>query len=255
MLKYWATKPAIRSLADDTRTLSLHVLSSAGFGKSYPYRGSDESPSIEGSTSYKDSLKVILDNCIPLVVLGPENLSKPWLPGSWRKIYQATVTFRNYMTSIYEEEKQAMLYGKPRSNNLMTSLIRTSQAMAEATGANTVKHGDALSKHEQGGLTEEEIYGNIFVFNFAGHDTTAHVLAYSIVLLATRPDLQVWLTEELNNVLGDQDLQQSSYNVVFPRLKRCLAVLVIAPKPLLSCKRLTTTVSIHSMKRSVSTPQ
>ena len=100
-----------------------------------------------------------------------------------------------------------MLHDKPSSNNLMTSLIRTSQTMAEVTGADTATHGNALSEHEQGGLTEEEIYGNIFVCNFVGHDTTAHVLAYSIVLLATRPDVQDWLTEELNNVLDDQDLQ------------------------------------------------
>ena len=228
MLEYWSSKSSIRSVADDTRTLSLHVMSSAGFGKSYPYQGADEPSGTEDSTSYKDSLKLILDNCIPLVVLGPKNLSKWWLPKRWKRIYQATVTFRNYMTRLYEEEKQAMLHAKPRSNNLMTSLVRASQEMAQAAAADADagQEKGAVSRHEQGGLTENEIYGNIFVFNFAGHDTTAHTLAFGIVLLATRPDVQDWITEELHYVLGDRDPELWSYNAVFPSLKRCLAVLV-----------------------------
>lgn len=225
MLTYWSSKSSIKSVADDTRTLSLHVLSSAGFGKSYPYRGSEELPSAEDSTSYKDSLKIILDNCIALVVLGPNNLSKWWLPKRLKKVYQATVVFRTYMTGLYEEEKQAMLHGETESNNLMTSLIRSSQKMTVEANADSEKRGPLLD-HEQGGLTENEIYGNIFVFNFAGHDTTANILAFGIVLLATRPDVQDWSAEELLYVLGDQGPENWSYNAVFPRLKRCLAVLV-----------------------------
>ena len=52
MLEYWSTKPAVNSVSDDVRTLSLHVFSSAGFGKSYPFRGSDEDMGDNDSTSY-----------------------------------------------------------------------------------------------------------------------------------------------------------------------------------------------------------
>lgn len=38
MIRYWSSEPAIRNMADDTRTLSLHVLSRAGFGKSFPFQ-------------------------------------------------------------------------------------------------------------------------------------------------------------------------------------------------------------------------
>jgi cytochrome P450 len=201
-------------------------MSSAGFGKSYPYQESDEPSNTEGSASCKDSLKLILDNCIPLVVLGPKNLSKWWLPKKWKRIYQATITFRNYMTRIYEEEKQTMLHGISSSNNLMRSLITASQSMAEAADADAKEGKSTLLRPQQGGLTEEEIYGNIFLFNFAGHDTTAHSLAFGIVLLATRPDVQDWISEEIRHVLADQDTENWSYSEVFPRLKRCLAVLV-----------------------------
>lgn len=118
------------------------------------------------------------------------------------------------MTSVYEEEKRSVADGNKRSSNLMTSLVRAS-ANAERSDGN-----------HQGGLTEWEIYGNIFVFNFAGHDTTANSLAFAIALIATRPDVQDWISEEINAVLGDQDPVTSTYVESFPRLKRCLAVTV-----------------------------
>lgn len=157
---------------------------------------------------------MILDNCIPLLALGPNNLTKWWLPKSCKELHQAIVTFRKYMTSVYEEEKRSVADGNKRSSNLMTSLVRAS-ANAERTDGN-----------HQGALTEREIYGNIFVFNFAGHDTTANSLAFAIALIATRPDVQDWISEEINAVLGNQDPATSSYVESFPRLKRCLAVAV-----------------------------
>lgn len=164
---------------------------------------------------------MILDNCILLMVLGQQFLSKKWLPSKWRKLHQATITFKRYMTEVYEEEKASMAKGNQGGGNLMTSLIRASAEVAGMTEIDI--HG---SIHNQGGLTENEIYGNMFVFNFAGHDTTAHTLAFAIVILSAHPDVQDWLSEELQYVLGDTELETWNYTDKFPRLKRCLAVLV-----------------------------
>lgn len=180
MLRYWAQKPSIKSIADNIRTLSSWVQ----------------------------------------IICPIDGFQK------WKKIYQATLTFRNYMTRIYEEEKQALNHEKAESNNLMTSLIRASQHMTEEIDAETVNMEIDYSSQEQKGLTESETYCKIFAFNFAGHDTTAHTLAFGIVLLATRPDVQDWLAEEIPHMLGDQELRDLSYNATFPRLNRCLSVLV-----------------------------
>ena len=124
------------------------------------------------------------------------------------------------MTEVYEEEKTSMAQGKPQANNLMTSLIRSaSQPVLED------EQGD-FSSREPTGLTEIEVYGNIFVFNFAGHDTAAHTLAFAVVLLSTKPLVQDWLHEELIPVLGSNPTQNYGYSEIFPKLKRCLAVLV-----------------------------
>ncbi|KAL8955874.1 MAG: hypothetical protein Q9193_006423 [Seirophora villosa] len=218
LIHYWSSKPSITSVAADTRTVSLHVMSGAIFGKSYPFRGADEEvpTTTESSSSYGEALKTILDRCIPLVVLGRKNLSKPWLPKSFRELYQATRVFQDHMTQAYEGEKRAMMRNEKLENNLMTSLVRASLVDADQKGRTTGSH--------QEGLTEEEVYGNVFVFNFAGHDATANSLAIGICLLATRPDLQDWIAEEINSTLIGVESKDSSYGAVFPRLPRCLAV-------------------------------
>ena len=220
MIRYWSSNPSTHSVAEDTRSVSLHVMSDAVFGKSYPFRGSGEPrlSSEEDSTSYGEALKLILDRCIPLVVLGRKNLSKSWLPKSFRELYQATVVFQEHMTKAYEDEKQATVRGENQVSNLMTALTRASQANASKK--------DTYAGSYQEGLTEEEIYGNIFVFNFAGHDATANSLALGISLLATRPDVQDWIADEINAVLAGVNSEESSYETVFPQLKRCLAVTV-----------------------------
>ncbi len=223
MIKYWSSKSSINSVAPDTRTVSLHVMSGAIFGKSYVFRGADENTSStkEDSSSYGEALRIILDRCIPLVVLGRKNLSKKWLPKSFRELYQATLVFQEHMTKAYEGEKRAISRNDKLENNLMTSLVRASQANVDQRGSTTGSH--------QEDLTEEEVYGNVFVFNFAGHDATANSLAIGICCLATRPDIQDWIAEEINAVLTGVESTKSSYEATFPRLPRCLAVVVSDP--------------------------
>ena len=221
MIQYWSSKSSISSTADDTRTFSVHVLSSAGFGKSYPFQGLRENSTSITATSYNESLQMILDNCILLMVLGQRFLSKTWLPSKLRKLHQAIVSFKGYMTEVFEEEKASMAVGRKGGRNLMTSLVRDS-----TNNAGKLLSTSQASAHGQGGLTESEIYGNMFIFNFAGHDTTSHTLAFAIHLLAAHPSVQEWLSEELIHVLGDTESYDWNYTYVFPRLKRCLAVMV-----------------------------
>lgn len=211
VLRYWTSKTSVKSTAEDLRTLSLHVLSRAGFGKSFKFEGHDEKRSSAGPPSnYNESLQTILENLILIVGLGTKFLANPWLPRKLRLIHQACVSFQAYMTQLYEEEKLAFAEGEVRDHNLMTSLIRASQNEA---------------KTSEGGLTESEIYGNMFAFNFAGHDTTAHTFTFALYFLAAHPDVQDWISEEIQCVLGDRQPHEWDYRTDFPRLKRCLSVM------------------------------
>lgn len=46
------------------------------------------------------------------------------------------------------------------------------------------------------------VMGNIYVFLLAGHDTTAHTLAFALSLLALYPDIQMRALEQINSVLA-----------------------------------------------------
>lgn len=201
MLRYWTSRSAVSSIADDLRTLSLHVLSRAGFGKAFKFQGHLEKAAV--ATSYKESLKTVLDNCVLIMALGTKFLAKPWLPSRLRRVHQAYVAFQQYLTNLYESEKRHMADSHSKDRTLMSTLIQASAEEAESTS-----------------LTERELYGNMFLFNFAGHDTTTHTLTFALMYLAINPQAQDWIAEEIAAV-SDWD-----YPAAFPRLPRCSAVLM-----------------------------
>ncbi|KAI0141858.1 putative cytochrome P450 [Xylariaceae sp. FL1272] len=211
MIRYWLARPSIRTTADDARTLSLDVLSKVGFGTSFRFEGSEEASHAKPAESYKQSLQLILENCILIIAMGPPFFTKmPWLPQKWREIGEAVTAFRKFMTDMYEAEKRRISSG-------------TSSAAGDSTFLSSLAKA-SLNAKDGKGLTEQEIYGNIFVINFAGHDTSAHVFTFAIYFLAANPQVQDWLSEELKLVLGNSTPYQWEYRL-FPRLKRCLAVL------------------------------
>jgi cytochrome P450 len=213
MLRYWSSKSFVKSSAEDLRTLSLHIMSRAGFGKSFKFQGHDERESAapeDLSMSYKDSLNIILENCILIFALGTKFLAKSWLPHKLRRIHEACTSFQKHMTQVYEEEKLSFVQGKSADRNFMTSLVRASQ--------------DEATQSSLGGLTESEIYGNMFTFNFAGHDTTAHTFTFALYFLCANPAIQDWISEEIHHVMGDRQPHEWLYSDS-PRLKRCLAVM------------------------------
>ncbi|KAF7955583.1 hypothetical protein EAE96_004509 [Botrytis aclada] len=225
MVSYWVDREdsTIRTTAEDAKTFSLNVLTSAGFGKSYSFKPSsliDHGPN--HSMSYKESLRLIVGNAIPILITGPNFLLKwkSYLPRSLQEIAQATVEFKAYMTEMVQEERELISAGKQSKPNLMTSLIRASHSSHDSTAEN-----DNFGR-KQHGLSEFEILGNMFVFNFAGHDTISHTLCYALNLLAAHPAVQDWISEEVNAVFLNSDDSTWDYEQSFPKLKRCMAVML-----------------------------
>lgn len=166
VLQYWKSlEPPIRRIAKDTRTLSLHVLSGAGFSKSYSFHKSAEAAKPGQFFNYRDSLAIILENIILILICGPKFLTYKFLPQSWTRIGQATTDFKFHMTEMVNEEKSLIAKGKLGGGNIINSLICASEEMTKSSA------GSEEDSKITRGLTEEEIYGNIFVYNFAGHDT------------------------------------------------------------------------------------
>ncbi|RYO79854.1 hypothetical protein DL766_003109 [Monosporascus sp. MC13-8B] len=222
MLRSWAStaEVGIPSVQKDTRTLSLNVLASTGFRKSYDFHGSAD-PTIDEEGGYRDSLQTVLDNIIPLMLIPYRLLTGPMVPRSWARIGDAAVSFKKYMVKMLEEETTALNQGKPGSGGTMTAFVRALDVHNRETSTSETKDEGAKK-----GLSVDEIFGNLFVINFAGHDTTANTLAFGMLLLAAHPDVQAWISEEITLVTKDVPIDEWDYKDLFPQLKRCRAVLL-----------------------------
>ncbi len=61
------------------------------------------------------------------------------------------------------------------------------------------------------GLSDETIIDNIITFLFAGHDTTAHSMAFTIYELCKNPDILQKVREEIDSVLGTDKIGDWSH--------------------------------------------
>ncbi len=207
MLQQWlsAGSKGVSTLGPDTRTLTLDVLAKAAFGKSFDFRGSDEEVNPQGPMSYRDALSIILHDALLLLALRQGLVKRLAFIPRLGRLNSAIEQFKKYMTDMFNESAQASKNGQKARGNLIGSLVKASK-------------DDKL-------ITPEEVIGNIFVFSFAGHDTTAHSFAFSFMLLAGHPDVQDWISDELRYFSNSEQDLANRYDI-FPKLVRTLAVLV-----------------------------
>ena len=131
---------------------------STGFGKSFFDRSTEEMLREGGSFTYKDSLSLILENAILIILLGPNLLTgnlQWFLPKHWHQVDQATSTFKKHIADSIKEEKELMAEGKANRGDFMSAMVGASEEEARIFDAST---GRLLH-----GLTETEIFRNIFV--------------------------------------------------------------------------------------------
>ena len=85
-------------------------------------------------------------------------------------------------------------------------------------------------------LTESELYGNIFVYSLAGYETTASTMTFALCFLATNPEIQNWVTKEVDDYYTN--VSRHDYAATYLKLVRCLSwmyetLCLATPAPLL----------------------
>ena len=217
MLRSWMRKgpKGVENTSNETMALALHVLTAAGFGKTYEFDSGVQKISTGHSMSYRDALKMVLGNLYGAIITSALFMNLPdfLTPSGVRKIKAAVIEFKIYMFEMVEEEKKTIRNRDGEKDNLMSVLLRSSQSESEGKGRTA--------------LNDEEIFGNLFIYNLAGHDTTANTLAYAITLLSADRKCQDWIGEEVEAVFsGREHVEDWEYENAFPKLKRCLALMV-----------------------------
>ncbi|GME56887.1 uncharacterized protein K452DRAFT_130448 [Neofusicoccum parvum] len=191
MLDYWKRLGEVRSTAQDLKIFALDIFVSAG---------------------YRDSLALIL-------AMDPNLVPRITFPAKLARVGQAIVSFKEFMVQDLEGEKKTIAGRRVTRENLMTNLMRAS--VESAAGGDGPEETDGKPRAS---LSHEEIFGNMFVFNFAGHDSTVHSLTYAFYLLAAHSEVQDWINEEIRLVFKNSNVSTWSYES-FSQFQRCLAVL------------------------------
>jgi cytochrome P450 len=222
MLEHWNEKKEgakVNTVPHDTAKLALHVLTGAGFGMTHSFRGSLDTPRDGYRLTYRDSLEIAMGDVILMIVVPAVVYSLPWLPEKLANYKMAVGEFRRYLREMVAAAKVKALEGAPAEPDLLNTLVQKSQA------ADMGK--DAENSNSQNGLSDDEIYGNLFMFSFAGHETTANALAYAIYLFAAFPEWQEWVGVEVEEVFkGHGSIDTLNYEELYPQLKRCGAIMV-----------------------------
>ncbi|KAG8884275.1 hypothetical protein FRB98_002548 [Tulasnella sp. 332] len=200
------------------KELTLLILMGAAFGRIEDW--SPEATHPQGHTmSFRNSLQIILKyfiiyRILPKWIWGPAQTQMTTQVGGvggrgWLgKVVQETGTayeeLERYLREmVHERQLAGDVDAKRDKRDVFTSLIAATS-----------------TEDESAHLTMDEIFGDMFVFLLAGHETTAHTLTFVLGLLALELDEQERLYQHIQTVLGDRELLFDDYK----NLDRVMAV-------------------------------
>ncbi|KAF7946637.1 hypothetical protein EAE96_009630 [Botrytis aclada] len=229
ILEYWTeqAKQPVRSTHLDTKNFTLNVLAAAMFNEVYPFEGQEteklDSHKNDNSYQYRESLSTILSSIIQIFVFGEKGLKAWWTPQSFKNAARAMGDFRSYIFNLMDKEKEHLARGDTENKHLVARLVKAREE-DEELDADTIAD-QSWDKGRKMTLTKKEILSNLFVYAFAGNDTTAIALTSLLIHLAANPDTQDWISEEINYYLPpDANVESWKYETYF-QLKRCRAVI------------------------------
>lgn len=221
MLKFWLAQGSygISSVNRDVKNITMNVLTHVALGISYSFSESLNTQPIGSVMNFREAWAILVTHVFVAIAIPKRILSLSFMPETFRKVSRAISEVQRYIHGALETESNC-IQQSTQSTNLLSGLLRGSLEAQKSSSANMPK-----IQRDQG-LNAKEIFSNLFIIMLAGHETTGNSLAHTIFYLAANPELQDWISEEIREVLGDREQEELDYSELFPRLKRCRAVLV-----------------------------
>lgn len=183
---------SLKKVNDKINTITMHVLSYAGFGHDYDFNAGLGIVPAGHKKSFADTMTFLLLNIVQSFLLKLTNLPERFMTTKWQSIKVAERELSLYF-------KESLDSGK---GDLVNSIL---EANAEA------------KKDSKSYLSQEEMYGNLFLLQLAGFETTSSALQLSLARIAAEPELQDWIMAGAGKI--------ADYISTFPRQVRCLAVM------------------------------
>lgn len=132
---------------------------------------------------------------------------------SWGRAWEAYAAYGGYMKAMIERHRASIRKGEAVDENLLTALITAQEEVDPKAGRK---------------MRDEEVMGNLFIFLFAGHETTANTTHYALLLLALNQDIQAQLHAEIDSITASakaEGREELDYDEDFPRARVALAVM------------------------------
>lgn len=202
------------------RRIAFNVLQCIGYGMPQGWSENVREVPKGHKMAYMEALHEIIDGFILIaVVRSVKVLTMPLMPNVVKRKGYAMQDFLVYTQELLEKEREAGIESDKPRNSLLSlfSTISEESAKDKLTG---------VPPTEKQVLTDDEITGNLYQFTLAGFDTTANTLAYAVTTLAAVPEWQEWIIDEIDHVQKSLGDAQAGYPEIFPRLERCLALMV-----------------------------
>ncbi|EJD37066.1 cytochrome P450 [Auricularia subglabra TFB-10046 SS5] len=162
---------AVDHIIDITLPIALFVISVAGFGRAVSWDDDDSLPAGHTMT-FKQAMGIVSQNMATRAMLPDWVMS---LRHSWRQAKTAYKEMRLYMEEMIKARNTAE--AKETRYDLFSGLLA-----------------------DGGELSDQELMGNVYIFLVAGHETTAHTLAFTFGLLAIYQDIQDRLFEHIQSL-------------------------------------------------------
>ncbi|KAG8977410.1 hypothetical protein FRC05_001808 [Tulasnella sp. 425] len=216
----WAGKTTlIKHAPDMTKEITLLIIGAVAFGQETHWEAASATLPAGHQMKFQEAVGIVSEDLLfrvamPSFVWGNKETRKRiglggiaswgWLGPKLKKIAIACAELEQYMEEIFIEQSKN---GSQDRRDLISQLVRGSGEDAE----------DRLSMRE--------VIGNTFIFLIAGHETTAHSLAFLWGLLALEEDKQEELYSHITAVLGDKQPvyeDVSSLNLVLAYLYESL---------------------------------
>ncbi|KAI2469433.1 cytochrome P450 [Annulohypoxylon bovei var. microspora] len=205
----------INTLERDTASLTLNIIANIGFGLKILWPGqeypADADPRLakyatqdapEGHTmTFVKALAHTLDYLI-LLLITPKWILKNIPSKSANLAAEAESNLVGYLNEFLQDKIEDVKKGDNAEQGLdiMGTLVRTSYGEKPA------------NKSQIARLADSEIIGNAFINIVAGHETTANILHFAMIELATNPASQRRLQRDIDNILGDADPKTWDYD-------------------------------------------
>ncbi|TVY22401.1 Cytochrome P450 [Lachnellula hyalina] len=231
MINFWQTQEnnnnkvfTVEKLAGDSATLSFNVICAAGFGipQTWP-RENETMITREAVPGFSNVLPgeghtMTLGECLQRLLPGiiwlflcPLWLLKysPFKP--MYKLYNCYEECGKYFDELVELGRKAIDQGENGGETM--NLIGLMLEGSEKAPRNS-KSSDSNNTQ----LSKSEITGNAFIFMFAGHETSANGIHYSLLLLAMYPHKQLRTQADIDRIVGDMPPSVWDYQIHMPRL-------------------------------------